>query len=349
MKGYLEANNEFNTTYFSNFVESLAKIFLTVGLLLLFKNKSLEFKTIIVFACLALSELSSNLVLSYKIKHNRKIKLIKTNSYEKKVLKQAIPLTLSSLTTTISGYITPFVYYYACSKINIDFLESTTYFALVTSYAIPLLISGQYGILTISKFIFPNITKNKSNLKKQNNILDKSFIISIVVAVVSFTLCFFQADTMLNLMYGDITSSRIVKFLAPIYLFIYFDPICIVILQSYKKEKCLLWVTILSQVVTVISIYFLSMHPFFNTAGYIVGFSIGALFKCILLFYISIKTSKYRPNSSKLFTYIILSILYIALLFFSKNIIYYLIISILYMLLSILFYYWFYNKSKLKK
>ncbi len=347
MKGYLEANNEFGITYFSNLVESLTKLLLTVILLIIFKNKSLEFKTIIVFSCLTLSELSSCLVLSYKIKHKRKIQFIRTNSYERKVLKQAIPLTLTSLSTTISGYITPFVYYYACSKINIDFLESTTYFALVTSYAIPLLISGQYGILTISKFIFPNITKNINHPNQLNSILDKAFLISIVVAIVSFALCFFQAENMLNLMYDDATSAHIVKFLAPIYLFIYFDPIFIVILQSYKKEKSLLWITIISQVITIISIYALSINPFFNTAGYIIGFSIGALLKCIILFFCSLKVTKYKPNLFKYFLFLVPSVCYIALLTISNNAFYYLIISLIYILLCLLFYCYFYS-NKLK-
>lgn len=343
MKGYLEANNEFGTTYFSNLVESLTKLLLTVFLLILFKEKSLEFKTIIVFLCLTLSELSSCLVLSYKIKHKRKIQWIKTNSYERQVLKQAIPLTLTSLSATVSGYITPFVYYYACSKIQIDFLESTTYYALVTSYAIPLLISGQYGILTISKFIFPNITKNINRPQRLNAILDKAFLISIVVAVISFTLCFFQADTMLKLMYDDTTSAHIVKFLAPIYLFIYFDPIFIVILQSYQKEKSLLWITILSQVITIISIYALSVNPFFNTAGYIIGFSIGALFKCIALFFFSLKTSGYKPNGLRYLAFLIPSAGYVALLLLSKNPIYYLAISLAYILLCLGLYCCFYS------
>lgn len=345
MKGYLEATNDFKTPYLSNLVESLTKLLLTVILLIIFKKQAIEIKTIIVFAALAASELSSNIVLSYKIKHKRKLRIIKTNKYEIKILKQAIPLTLSSLVVTITSYITPFIFYYACKKINIDFYESTTYLALVSSYAIPLLISGQYGVLTISKFVFPNITKTIGNTVEQTKILDKAFIISIIISVASFTICYFQSEFMLSFMFDDTTSEHIVKFLSPIYLFVYLDPIFITILQSYKKEKSLLVVTIISQIISVISIYLLSSTLFFNTSGYIVGYSIGLLLKCTLLGYICIKTTKYIPSKSKLLPILALSIAYILILFFNKNTVYFFIITILYLLLSLLFYYYLYNNK----
>lgn len=343
MKGYLEANNEFGITYFSNLVESLTKLLLTVVLLLLFKNKSIEFKTVIVFGCLTLSELSSNLILSFKIKHNRKIRLIPTASYEKKVLKQAIPLTLTSLSATVSGYITPFIFYYACSKINIGFYESTTYFALVTSYAIPLLVSGQYGVLTVSKFIFPNVTKSIHNEKALFDILDKAFLISLVISVFSFTMCYYQAETMLSFMYNDTTSASIVRFLAPIYFFIYFDPIFIVILQSYKKEKSLLYITIVSQVISIIAIYFLSITPFFNTSGYIIGFSAGALIKCLLLCYSAMRATGYKPRLWRFLSFVLLSVAYVFLLSVFSNPIFYWCISLIYILFSFIAFSYLYN------
>ncbi len=346
MKGYLEANNQFFLTYLSNLVESLTKLFATILLLILFKNQSLSFKIIIVFACLTLSELSSCIILAYKIKKHHKIQIIKTQNYERKILKQAIPLTLTSLSATISGYITPFVYYYACSKIHIDFKESTTYFALVTSYAIPFLISGQYGILSIAKFIFPNITKNIGNDKQLNSLLDKAFLLSIGIAIVSFSICYYQAENMLRLMYDDTTSAAIVRFLAPVYLFVYFDPICVVILQAYKKEKSLLCITIFSQIVTILSIFLLSMHPFFNTAGYIVGFSIGALCKCILFFFIALRSVSYHPNTKKYLFFLTISFLYILLIHFNKHLSFYLTATVFYIGIYLCSFYFLYNSKE---
>ena len=69
IKGYLEANNLFKTAYFSNVIESTVKITITVLLLFLFNNYDPKIKCFIVFLGLTLSELSSNLYLSFKIQH----------------------------------------------------------------------------------------------------------------------------------------------------------------------------------------------------------------------------------------------------------------------------------------
>lgn len=347
IKGYLEATNDFNTPYISNLVESLTKILLTVILLIIFKNQTMENKIIIVFMSLAISELSSNIVLSYKIKHKRKIRLVNTNRYELKVLKQAIPLTLSSLIVTITSYFTPFIFYYACSKINVSLYEATTYIALVSSYAIPLLISGQYGVLTIAKFIFPSITKSIGNSIEQARILDKAFIISLIISVISFTICYFQSEFMLSFMFDDVTSKSIVKFLAPVFLLVYFDPIFITILQSYKKEKSLLVITIISEIISISSIYLLTINKHLNTSGYIFGYSIGLLLRCILLGYTSLKTISYTPSKKKIAPFLLISIVYISILFFVRGTIIFFIITILYLLLSLLFYYYLNNNKSI--
>lgn len=345
MKGYLEANDEFRITYFSNVVESLTKIVFTVVLLYIFKDYSIQIKAIIVFFSLSISELSSNIVLSYKIKHKRKIRLIKTNKYERQILKQAIPLTLSSLTNTLVGYITPFIFYYAASKSGIDFMQSTTYYALVTSYAIPLLLSGEAGIQTISKLTFPKITKSINDKNELNKIIDKSLIFAIVISVFSFSLYQFQTDLMLKIMYGDTLSLSIVKILSFVFLFTYIDPIFTTILQSFKKEKGLLLITIFTQIITTISIFFLTINPNIGLLGYVIGLSIGSILKFISLAIYSVHISEYSPDKNKLLLTISLSLIFILILTTNKNIIFYFIISLIYFLLLLLLYYYFYNNK----
>lgn len=343
MKGYLEANDEFSITYFSNVVESLTKILLTVILLYIFKDHSINTKAIIVFLSLALSELSSNLVLSYKIKKGRKIKLISTNQYELEVLKQAIPLTLSSLVNTLAGYITPFIFYYAAAKSGFDIIESTTYYALIASYAIPLILSGEAGIQTVVKLAFPKITKNIDNKKELNSIIDKSLIIGIFISVFSFSMYQFQTDNMLNIMYDDTLSAPIVKVLSFAYLFAYLDPIFITILQSFKKEKAILTITVITQIITMSLIFLLTINAAINTLGYVIGLAIGLVLKFIMLAIYAIYISKYKPDKTKLISVVVTSIIYMLALWANKGLIAYIIISSIYFLLLFLLYRYLYS------
>ena len=59
LKGYLEANNKFKTTYYSNFFEQIAKFIFTFSMLLIFKKQSVEFKIFMCFLAMMLSEVVS--------------------------------------------------------------------------------------------------------------------------------------------------------------------------------------------------------------------------------------------------------------------------------------------------
>jgi stage V sporulation protein B len=347
MKGYLEGINNFHTTYISNFLESLAKILFTVILLYLYKSYSPEIQVLLAFISLASSEAISLIYLAFKIKKYKKssIKNIETNGLEKDIFKQALPLTLEGLTTTIGGWITPFIFYDGCKRSSIDFYSSTSYYNLAQSYAIPLLFSGQFAMLTIAKFIYPSISKNLNDLSKIHLIFNKSLIIGLLLSIFCFTLCFTYPKEALNILYGNTKSESIVIFLAPLYFFIYFDPIFIIILQSFKKGKALLAISTTTQILSMILIYLLSSNPIFNTTGYVIGLSIAYLVKFVLLVIVTLKTIKYKITINKNIIFLLLSLLYFLLVYFIRGYLYYFILSTAFLLLYLPLYYFLNNKK----
>ena len=347
MKGYLEGINNFHTTHISNLLESLIKILFTILLLYLYKSFSKEIQVLLAFISLALSEAASCIYLAFKIKKykTKPIKSIQTNGLEKEIFKQALPLTLEGLTTTVGGWITPFVFYAGCKNSSIDFYTSTSYYNLAQSYAIPLLFSGQFAMLSIAKFIYPSISKNQDKRDVVFSIINKSLIFGLLLSVFCFTLCMNYPKEALLILYGNTESVDIVRFLAPVYLFIYFDPILIIILQAYKKGKALFRISIITQLVSMIIIYMLSSNPIFNTTGYIIGLSIAYLLKFILLLLVVIKTIKYKIKITKNIIFIPLSIFYFVLVRLIPGYLAYVSLSLAFLLLYLLFYYLLNNKK----
>nr|MDE6655410.1 oligosaccharide flippase family protein [Anaeroplasmataceae bacterium] len=147
-KGYLEANNNFKTPYFSNLYEQIAKFTLTFSMLFIFAKQSLEFKIFMCFFALMLSEVVSFTYLFYKVrkKHKFAYRMVETKGYEKNILKQALPLTLDQLAVTITGYLEPLIFYYAMGLNGATIYESTLYYTQVCSYAVPLLLFAQFGV-----------------------------------------------------------------------------------------------------------------------------------------------------------------------------------------------------------
>ena len=69
IKGYLEANSKYTISYISNILEQIAKFVITFVLLYVFKEKTLNFKIIITFLSLMVSEIFSFTYLLLKLKH----------------------------------------------------------------------------------------------------------------------------------------------------------------------------------------------------------------------------------------------------------------------------------------
>ena len=146
-------------------------------------------------------------------------------------------------------------------------------------------------------------------------------------------------------MYKTTVSSEIVHFLSPLFFIIYFDPLFISILQSYKKEKVIFRVTLESNIIMLLCIYLLSKNSFFNTFGYVIGLAISYLFKCIIFFIYSLKQTGYNPLTKSFICLITISTIFF-ILAKNLNFITHIILSLFYMVLCFLYYYCHYIHTK---
>ena len=343
IKGYLEANNKYTISYISNILEQIAKFVITFGLLLIFKDQSLNFKILITFLALMISEIFSFVYLILKLKHKYTLKELrfKPTGFERNILKQATPLTLEQLIMTITAYLEPLFFYYIMSKNNVDIYTSTIYYTQVSSYAIPLIIFTKFAVISISKYAFPLITKNQNN-DNLSNLLENVFLIALFIAVFNFTICVFYPEEALFYLYDDISSIQIVKSLSPYVILSFFNPIFIVILESFKKEKKILISTSISSVFFLISILFLTQK--YGTNGYLTSIKLAYILKFLLLFIFSYKYIKVSISIKEI-TYILTTILlYLITNMLFKSIVTLILSTIPYGIL-ILYLFWKKNKN----
>lgn len=345
IKGYLEANNHFKATYYSNFFEQIAKFLFTFSMLFFFRNYSLEIKVLCCFLAMMLSEIISFSYLVYKIKRKRKFHYLetKTNGYEKKILKQALPLTLEQLIMTITGYLEPLLFYSAIQFYGSNLYDATIYYTKVTSYAIPLLIFAHFGVLSVAKFTFPKITKNK-NSSALNLILSKSIFICLIIATFNLIVCSFYAKDMLQWMYGDSASYEIAKNLAPFYFFFYFNPIFIIILQAYNKEKKLLLSSIISSSILLILVFTLTY--FFGFTGFLISIICGSSIKFLLLFFFANQCVSFKLKWSHFVPLMFFLVLYFLINYLWQSILCLFISTIFGGLTALVLYYLFYCNKK---
>ena len=342
IKGYLEANNKHTVSYISNILEQIAKFVLTFLLLYIFKNKSLNFKILITFLSLMISEIFSfvYLVLKLNKKYSVKDLRLKPTGFEKSILKQATPLTIEQLLMTLTAYIEPLLFYYAMSLNDIDLYSSTIYYTQVSSYAIPLIIFTKFAIISIAKFSLPLITKNRKT-NKLETILKNDFLIALSIGVLNFTICIFYTEDALFYLYNDTSSLDIVKTLTPFVILSFFNPIFIVILEAFKEEKKILISTLISSFIFLILI--VPLTYFYNVNGYLFSIIITYILKFLLLFLFTYKHIKIPFRTKEIIFILALIFFYLLINLVFKNLIILVLSTIPYGLL-ILYLFWKNNK-----
>lgn len=345
LKGYLEANNHFKTTYFSNFYEQIAKFIFTFSMLFIFHKQSLNFKVFICFFAMMLSEVVSFIYLLVKVKKKRKFhyQSIHTNGYERAMLKQALPLTLEQLVVSITSYLEPLIFYYAIKQYGCTLYDATLYYTKVSSYAIPLLIFAHFGVLNIAKFVFPKITqaKDTDNLP---TILSKAFFLCLFIAVINLVVCYFYAYDALKFMYGDTSAISITQQMALFYFFFYFDPLFIIILQAYKKEKKLLLSSIISSVILLLLVFILS--ALYGYSGLLTAIIIGHTIKFLLLFFFANQCVHFKFKIKNLVFIFATTIFFFLINYWFTNVWCLALSTLLLVLLALFLYYYFFGNKK---
>lgn len=348
LRGYLEANNKFQITYLANFFEQIAKILLTFLVIFLLKKSPVEQQVLACFVCMTISEFASFGYLLFKIKKRTAIRYqnIRTEGYEKNILKQAFPLTLEQVVISVTNYLEPFLFYFAASFNSISFYDASLYYTQVTSYAIPLLIFAFFGVQSIAKFTFPKITRLKEQPENLHIILSKSFFFCFLIAAFNFMVCFFYPKEFLLLLFGDDSSSHIVYLLSVLYFFFYFNPIFVAILQSCQKEKKLLLSTVISCIVTLLCVFGLTLIPQIKTAGYIIGLGIGSFIRFLLLLIFANQEVHFKIDKKIFLSCLLLGTVYFIVNLFYHHLIYFLGITLCFGPPILLLYGHFYKNNK---
>ncbi|MDE6655648.1 MAG: polysaccharide biosynthesis C-terminal domain-containing protein, partial [Anaeroplasmataceae bacterium] len=237
----------------------------------------------------------------------------------------------------------PLIFYYAMGLNGATIYESTLYYTQVCSYAVPLLLFAQFGVYSITKYTFPKITKYQGK-KELHTILSKAFFLSMIFAAANLVLSLFYAKETLNLMYKDSSAYPIVEKLAIFYLFSYFNPILISILQSYKKEKKLLSCSVASYTITLGLVFILTY--LYGKSGFLISIVIGNMIKFSLLLFFANQAVHFKPNFKRLIFLAGIVILYLTMNYFHKSLFTLITSTLICGLLALVLFYLFYSKNK---
>ncbi len=333
-KGYLEGTSQFIHPYISNVIESLVKLLVVTILLLIFNSFSPNHKVLIIFIAYVIAEFSSFLYLLILMKRKKgSIKPKFKKGLELKMLKQALPLTLTIALGSFFSYFFPFFILFLASKLNIEPEDIITEYTIITSYAMPALVIFESVSTTLTKLVFPKLTQLRENKKELKKLLTRVIYCITIASILSFFISFYHTDLLLNILYGSNISNSITKKLSPIYIFLYFNPLLISILQANNKEKSIFIIQIITDTLMLLLTFIFTL--FFKTDGLLYGIAIYLIIKFIILLIVAIKNSNIAFDIIETLSIIILSIIFIlSINLFSLE--YHFQIVLLYLVISLL-------------
>ncbi len=318
LKGLLQGLEYVNVTGFNNLMEAILKIIINFIIIFYFKTNIYQTILYIVIG-LNIEEFLSCLFLIYKVK---RLKIIP--KYEKRepvspLFKMTSIITLNRLIYTLSNFLEPIIYTYALMQIKIPQAIIQEEYALITSYAIGLLLTSSFISHAISMALLPILSKHNQNKEDLHKILSKALFICFIPSIIISLIFFFHGGDYLKLIYDINRGGNYVKILAFPFMLAYFEGLFYIVLHSINKTKTTFFINLCVTLTKISLLFITTKNPYIGVYGLCISSIVGNILS-FALSYLSVRKEIHYQIKLKSFILTIILIFVIGLYFnFLKN------------------------------
>ena len=275
LKGYCFGVNKINISSVSQIIEELGRIiflllsynFITLlnpinascyAILGLIVAEISQILTLVVGNHLTIDTNANLFIKSFKNKENYDFKLI---------LNTSLPITLNRLITSFTYFLEPIIFTFIMTNKNISSNDIAIQYGLLESYAMPILFLPGFFAGAFSTFLLPNMAKliSLNKLKKARNLLVILTFSSLIIGLISASICYLFPEILLDLLYKNSAAKEYVKLLAFPFIIYYIEAPLNSAMFALNLEKKSLLITIISCILRVISLFI--FIPKFDVIG----------------------------------------------------------------------------------
>lgn len=332
LKGYFVGIQKINVASFSNLIEQIGRI--SFSLLMLYLTLPLGVIKATFFCLLALSigEIWAIIFCLIKIKKYPLIDYPNTSGEKRAILKMALPNTLSKLIGNFTYFLEPILYTLILSSLGYEVSEIQTNYTILDAYTIPLLTFISFLPAAIATVIIPSVSKASSlnNEKVIHYYIRKALTFCLIPSLIlAINLYFFNSEYM-NLIYGTISGTKPIKYLAFIFICYYLHLPVVAILQACGASHKVFITSTIINFLRLFLIIILSVHPLINLQSVLIATTITMVIGFIVNFYQLKKLTNFKINLKNLFNISLITIcsIGVTILLLRANV-YYLIISLI--------------------
>ncbi|MBE9914744.1 stage V sporulation protein B [Paenibacillus donghaensis] len=296
LKGYFRGRQNMNPLAISDIVENLAQIIVIIGVVNILLPYGIAYAAAGAMAASVIGEGFGLLYLFSMFKWSNRGRAKanpqlaegvspKKDHTLRDLLRIGLPMTGSGLIHSVYRAFLPLLITKSLVLYGIGVEMATKEFGLLAGYAIPLLFLPSFFTQSLSTALIPAISEasvdNNSQLMHKH--MDMALRIALLAGLPCTVILYLWAEPLTGMIYHAPEAGALLKIVAPLFFFFYFEAPLQAILLGLGKASTVMWNHIMTNIFEVSMIFVLGSN--FGTKGVALGFGLGMVLATVLNFF----------------------------------------------------------------
>lgn len=294
IRGYFQGKQNMKPAAIAQVLEQVVRIALIAFLAKKFLPMGIEYAAAAAMGASVIGELASFIYLFLMFKAKKKFRVRKrffqSITDGKKTLGElmnvALPTTGGRLIGSVTWFLEPIVVSHSLLLAGIAAGVATKQYGLLTGYALPLLSLPSFFTHSLSTSLVPEISEANAN---RNQLMveyrfQQSLRFVLMAGCLSTVILYVFAEPLMKWFYGTSDGYEFIQFLAPFFLFTYFQGPFSAILQALNLAGAAMINSLIGSVLKILVIFVFASQPAFGINGVALGMAAGTMLVTLLHF-----------------------------------------------------------------
>ncbi|WP_240414335.1 stage V sporulation protein B [Paenibacillus periandrae] len=308
LRGYFQGRQNMIPTAVSQVAETIIRIFTVLAFAYALLPYGIEYAAAGAMAGVMVGEAVALLVLFLYYRRSRSqttpfpiakigsVPLVGRLANLRQLLKLALPITGSKLVGSCSYFLESILIIRSLAAAGIATKLATAQYGMLQGMIIPILLLPSALTYSLSVSLIPSLSEAaaRNDMQTIHNRLHQSLKLALVTGAPFVMIMFVLAEPLCDLMYGQSQIAPMLKMMAPVALFIYFQAPLQASLQALNRPGSALVNTLIGSVIKLALIVGLAGQPQFGILGAVMAININIMLVTVLHWHSVVRLLHFR-------------------------------------------------------
>ncbi|MFD2971306.1 stage V sporulation protein B [Peribacillus deserti] len=292
LRGYFQGRQNMKPAAYSQVLEQVVRISLVAFLTAKFLPYGVEYAAAAAMFANVVGELISLLYLLTMFKMKKHFRFRKNffqsvksgKSTFGELMEVALPTTGGRLIGSLSWFVEPIVVAQSLAIAGVASSLATKQYGELTGFALPLLMLPSFVTYSLSTSLIPAISEANyiGNTRLVEHRLQQALRFSFITGALSALVLYILADPLMEALYGTSHAAVFIKFLAPFFIFSYYQAPLQATLQALNLAKAAMYNSLIGAILKTAVIFIFASQEQFGIMGAAAGIAVGTVLVTML-------------------------------------------------------------------